>query len=167
MEKIESPKKDPNAGQKHSFTSTLENIAAGMEYYALSVPQKITKALGTQGAVPVMARVQNSEPFLASLYPVGEGQHYLRVKNKICKSVNIQTGDKVKVEIIVRDRLTEIVIPNDLHAELKKAKLKKEFESLPVGKKSHLLRLVEQAVKPETRAKRISDTVSQARARKL
>jgi hypothetical protein len=163
MQKPVSKSKQQGAGQTFAFNSLLENIATGMQYYALSIPEKITIALGTKGPVPVKARVNGSEEFLASLYPIGDGRYFLRVKNKICKSVNIEQGDKVKVEIEVRDRQKEIEIPKDLALTLKKADATKAFANISIGKKSYILRTIEEAVKPETRAKRIAAAVKEAK----
>ena len=69
--------------------------------------------------MPVFARVNDSEKFLASLFPVGGGRHYLRVKNKTCKAVEIKEGDRVQVRITVRDRSAEISIPKDLMRALR------------------------------------------------
>ena len=143
--------KQPPAARQLSFQSKLERIAAGMEYYALSVPLKITLALGTKGAVPVSATVNNSEKFLASLFPVVGGRHYLRVKNKICQAAQIKEGDRVKVQITVRDRSAEISMPKDLMSVLRAKGLVEDFKALPIGKKSYLLRLIEEAAKPPTR----------------
>ena len=148
--------------KRGSFQSKLECIATGMEYYAVSVPKKVTLELGTQVAVPVAARVNESETFIASFYPVGGGRHSLRIKNKICKSVEIKTGDRVRVEFTVRDRLAEIKIPKDVMSALKAEGVEKDFKDLPIGKKSYLLRLIEEAVKPETRAKKIQAAVEEA-----
>jgi hypothetical protein len=152
--------------KKLSFKTKLECIAEGMAYYAVSVPLSITRALGTIGPVPVEARINGSEAFIASLYPIGGGRHYLRVKNKICKSVNIDAGENVRVQITVRDRKAEILIPKDLMSALKKAGLVDGFKDLPIGKKSFILRKIDEVAKPETRAKRIQDAVEEARRRK-
>jgi hypothetical protein len=159
-------KKRSTVPHKLSFQSKLECIAVGMEYYALSVPAKITLTLGTKGPVPVFARVNNSEIFLASLYPVGGGRHYLRVRNKICKSVGIKAGDRIQVKITARDRTDEISIPKDLMSALREEDVSEEFKSLPIGKKSYLLRLIDEAAKPETRIKRIQDAVEAAHRKK-
>jgi hypothetical protein len=162
MKKSGLKKAAPAPHQRLSFQSKLECIATGMNYFAVSVPLKITQALHTRGPVPVSAQVNGSETFIASLYPVGNGRHYLRVKNKICNSVQIKEGDRVRVQITVRDRSTEISIPKDLASALRAEGVAKSFEALPIGKKSYLLRLIDQAIKPETRKKRIQDAVEAA-----
>jgi hypothetical protein len=160
-------KRKPSATphQQLSFQSTLENIAAGMEYYALSVPAKITQELGTVGPVPVAAQVNGSETFIGSLYPMGGGRHYLRVRNQICKSVGIKKGDRVTVQITDRDLEAEIAVPKDVAVALRAAGVKGGFDALPIGKRSFLLRMIDKAVKPETRAKRIQEAVEEARLR--
>ena len=148
------------------FQSKLECIASGMNYFAIPVPKKITTALGTTGPVAVAAQVNKSEVFKASLYPIGGGKHYLRVKNKICSSIKINEGDRVTVKFTIRDRKSEITIPEDLKTSLKEAGLEKEFKSIPIGKKSYLLRTIEEAVKPQTREKRIISLLEEAKRRK-
>lgn len=66
----------PPIGQQLSFHANLESWVEGMDYCAVPVPAEITEALGTKGPVLVMARVNDSEPFKVSLFPVGGGQHY-------------------------------------------------------------------------------------------
>ena len=151
--------------KKLAFKSKLECIAEGMQYFACSVPAKITLDLDTHGPVPVLARVNDSAEFLASLYPVGQGRHFLRIKNKICTSVGIVVGDSIEVHIKIRDRMDEIIVPEDLKAALKANKLEKIFESLPVGKRSYLIRLINESVKPATRVKKIQDALEEALAR--
>jgi hypothetical protein len=147
------------SGKEFNFTAILERWESGMEYYAIPIPHDITVALKTRASVPVEVQINGSDAFLASLFPVGEGRHYLRIRNKICKAVQIKEKDRIKVKIIVRDREKEILIPVDLHKALKEAGAEREFNALPIGKKSFLLRGINEAIKAETREKRIEDVV--------
>jgi hypothetical protein len=144
-----------------SFQSTLERIADDMDYFALPVPEKITRALGTTAAVPVSARVNSSTPFLVSLYPVGGGRHYIRIKAKVWKEVKITEGDRVKVEIMVIDR-DKVAIPKDLVTALRAADAEAAFKAISPGKRNYMIRVIDEAAKPETRAKRIQDAVKVA-----
>jgi hypothetical protein len=162
MKKAEPRKPAATPHQQLSFDSTLERIATGMEYYALPVPMETSQALHTRGAVPVFAKVNGSDAFKGSLYPVGGGRHYLRVRNNVCKAAGIKEGDRIRVQIVVRDRLEEVEIPADLRSALRKEALLGCFNALPVGKRSYMLRLIDEAVKPETREKRIREVVDEA-----
>ncbi len=140
----------------------MENWAEGMDYCAIPVPASITKALGTKAAVMVMARVNSSKPFKVSLFPAGEGQHYIRVRAKVRKEANLKEGDKVKVNITILDR-ADILIPKDLATALCGAGMTANFDKITAGKKNFIIRRIEDASKPETRAKRIKEAVSEAR----
>jgi translation initiation factor IF-1 len=161
-------KTTPPAGKKLSFQSKLENWAEGMDYCAIPVPAKVTQTLGTKSAVLVMAQVNGSEPFKVSLFPAGGGQHYIRVRAKVRKEAKLKEGDRVKVQVIVLDR-ADVTIPKDLMAALRAEKATKDFDSLPPGKKNYAIRRIDDASKPETRAKRVQEAVElahEARERK-
>jgi hypothetical protein len=155
-----------SSAQKVSFQSKLENIAEGMEYYAVSVPEAVTKKLKTKKAVPVQARVNGSEVFVASFYPIGEGRHYLRIRNEVCKSVKIKKGDRVRIVATVRNHADEVEIPKDVVGVLRAERALKDFEDLPLGQRSFLLRMIEKAAKPETRKKRIQEAIRAAQERR-
>ena len=154
-------KRLPTAGLQLSFDARLENWAEGMDYCAVPVPAEISAALGTKGPVLVMAQVNESKPFQVSLFPVGGGQHYIRIKSKIRQETKAKTGDLIQVRFTVLDR-ADVVIPNDLMIALRVEGVEEIFDSLPAGKKNFLIRRINEAVKPETREKRILDAVQSA-----
>lgn len=154
--------KAPPAGKELSFEATLENWAEGMDYCAVPVPAKITEALGTHAAVLVMARVNDSEPFKVSLFPVGGGRHYIRIKAKVRKETRTKTGDPVHIRITVLDR-ADVTYPADLVAALRAAGATKDFKALTPGRQNFIIRRIDEAVKPETRQKRIQDAVKEVR----
>ena len=158
-------KRAPAAGQQLSFQAKLENWAEGMDYCAVPVPETITESLGTKGPVLVMARVNDSEPFKVSLFPVGGGRHYVRIKAKVREETKTKTGDRVRLRITVLDR-AEVTIPKDLRSALLGEGAGEDFKSLPPGKQNFLARRIDDAAKPETRAKRIREAVEAALRRR-
>ena len=158
-------KTSPAAGQNLSFEATLENWAEGMDYCAVPVPAKITEALGTKGPVLVLARVNNSEPFQVSLFPVGGGQHYIRIKAKVRQETSTNTGDRVQVRFTILDR-ADVELPEDLMRALSAEGVTTFFKSLPPGKQNFIVRKIDDAVKPETREKRIQEAVVAAHQRR-
>jgi hypothetical protein len=151
-------KKSPHEGTQFSFAATLENWAEGMDYCAVPVPARITEALGTKAAVLVMACVNDSAPFKVSLFPVGGGRHYIRIKAKVRKETRTKSGDRVQLRITVLDRAA-VTYPADLLAALGAAGATRDFKALPPGRQNFIVRRIEEAVKPETRRKRIADAV--------
>lgn len=154
-----------NAGRQLSFVAKLENWEEGMDYCAVAVPAKITQALGTKMAVLVMARVNNSEPFKVSLFPVGGGKHYIRIKAKVRKETKTKTGDRVRLSFTVLDR-ADVTYPKDLLSVLKAEGVAKDFKTLPPGQQNYILRRIDEAAKPETRKKRLQEAVEAVHRRR-
>jgi hypothetical protein len=155
----------PEAGRRFDFQAELENWAEGMDYCAVAVPGEITQALGTKGPVLVMARVNDSEAFQVSLFPVGGGQHYIRIKAAVRKETKTGTGDRVRVRITVLDP-AEVEIPRDLLDALQAEGVDDAFRSLPPGKRAFVIRRIDEAIKPQTREKRIQEAVVAAHQRR-
>ena len=159
--KPKSMKHSPAAGQQLSFQANLENWAEGMDYCAVAVPAEITLTLGTKAAVLVMAQVNHSEPFKVSLFPVGRGQHYIRIKSKVRQETKTKTGDRVRLRLTVLDP-ADVTIPEDLVRALRTEGVTEDFKSLPPGKKNFIVRRIDDAARPETRDKRIQEAVEAA-----
>jgi hypothetical protein len=149
----------PIAGTQLSFEATLENWAEGMDYCAVPVPAAITKALGTTSAVLVMAVLNDSKPFEVSLFPVGGGRHYIRIKAKVRKETGTKVGDPVHMRITVLDRAV-VTYPDDLLSALRAEGAASAFDALPPGRRNFLIRRINEAAKPETRQKRIQEIVA-------
>ena len=150
----------PIAGKQLSFEATLENWAEGMDYCAVPVPAEITEALGTQSSVLVNACLNDSAPFKVSLFPVGGGRHYIRVKAKVRKETRTKTGDRVHLRITVLDRAA-VTYPADLLSALRAEGATRDFKALPPGRRNFIVRRIDEAVKPETRRKRIQAAVNE------
>ena len=112
-----------------------------------------------------MAQLNDSEPFQVSLFPVGGGQHCMRIKAKVRQQTKTQTGDSVRVRFSDLDR-ADVTIPDDLMAALRAADLIQAFESLPPGKQNFLVRRMNEAARPETRAKRIEAVLKAAQPKR-
>ena len=129
-------KRTSAAGQQFSFDANLENWAQGMNYCAVDVPAEITETLGTKGPVLVMAQVNDSQPFRVSLFPVGGGQHCIRIKATVRSETNTQTGDRIQVRFTVLDR-ADVAIPEDLMLALATQGLTQAFDAMRPSKKFH------------------------------
>ncbi len=138
-----------------------------MDYCALAVPASITQKIGTKAAVLVMATLNGSEPFKVSLFPAGEGKHFIRIRKKVRQALDLNEGDKVKVSIKVLDRDANAVIPPDLQKALRAEGLLNEFLAVTPGARNYLIRKIEDAVKPETRLKRIQALLTSLASKEL
>lgn len=155
----------PPAGKQLSFHAVLENWAEGMDYCAVPVPPEVTLALGTTRAVMVMARVNESKPFQVSLFPVGGGQHYIRIKARVRQETNTKAGDRILLRLTVLDR-ADVDLPDDLVNALRADDLEEAFSSLPPGKRNFIVRRINDAARPDTRERRVQEGVQAAQQRK-
>jgi len=149
--------------QQLSFDARLESISDEKAYFAFTIPLKISRALKTRGPVPISARLNDKVSFFVSLAPIGGGRHWLRVNAKAWKSAKIREGDRVHVTITVLDRAS---IPKDLEEALRGAGLVDDFRAMSVGQQNFLIKSMDEAAKPETRAKRIQIAVRLARQKR-
>jgi hypothetical protein len=151
---LKPAKTDPAAGQQGAFQAVLAPWAEGMDYCAVQVPAQITEALGTHGPVLVMAQVNDSAPFQVSLFPVGGGQHFVRIKASVRRETKTQVGDLILLRYTVLDRAA-VAIPADLMSALETAGLTAAFQALPPGERNFTIRRIGEAARPQTRQKRI------------
>lgn len=153
------------AGRQFAFDAVLENWAESMDYCAVAVPAEVTGALGTKGPVLVLARVNESEPFQVSLFPVGGGRHCVRIKAKVRRETNTKEGDRIRMRITVLDRAA-VEIPEDLECALRAEGLWDAFQALPAGRRHFIVRRIDEAAKPQTRARRVQDGLVAAHQRR-
>ncbi len=71
------------------------------------------------------------------------------------------TGDRVQVRFTILNR-ADVEIPDDLKNALTAETMTASFKSLPPGKQNFAIRRINEAVKPETREKRVQDAVKAA-----
>jgi len=158
---VMAKQKLPPVGKQMMFEAELENWAEGMDYCAVPVPARVTKAMGTTGPVLVMARVNDSKPFKVSLFPVGGGTHYIRIKARVRQETKTKTGDVITVRFTVLDR-SDVSIPDDLAHALRTEGVEDAFKALPPGKQNFSIRQIEEAAKSATRERRIQKVVELA-----
>jgi hypothetical protein len=109
--------------------------------------------------------VARGAPFRASLVPRGGGRHRLFLNGEVRKAAGAVVGDRLAIEVRVDARRREVAVPEDLAEALREESVLEDWESLPPGKREHILRWIEQAVHEDTRAKRVVRAVEEALAK--
>ena len=94
-----------------SFQGDLENWAEGMDYCAIAVPATITEVLGTKR--PGDGASERVSALRVSLFPVGGGRHYIRIKAKVRAETNTVVGERNCVRFTVLGR-GDVELPKDL-----------------------------------------------------
>jgi hypothetical protein len=146
------------------FRSRLEKITRGGPYYAVSIPQQVSEALGGRGAIPVRAEINGVADVRASLVPSGGGRHRLRLNQATRIFAGIAVGAQVSVVLQADPEPALESMPGDLKRALQREAALAAFEWLPVGRRRHIVAWIEQAVRDTTRDKRIARAVEVALA---
>jgi hypothetical protein len=144
--------------RKFKFAVPLVKLEKG-PVYILRVPEKVSVSVGRRGPVPIVATLNNAVEVQVSMVPMGGGRHWLQLNTRTREELEIEPGDRVRVELVVPEKAPVLPMPADVAGALKEVDLLETFLKFPAGKQNHILLWIEEAARPETREKRIAMTV--------
>jgi hypothetical protein len=148
---------------RFTFTASLVKLGDPRAFvYALGIPERVTSAIGRRGPVPIVATLNGTVEIQASLVPMGGGKHRLGLNARTRGELEIEPGDRVRVVLVVPEKAPVLSLPAELAAALREADLQETFAGLPVGKQNHIILWIEEAVRAETREKRVAKTIEVA-----
>ena len=149
---------------KQKFKAKLQGKGPGNAWTFLPIPFDVQKTFGSKARVPVLGTI-NGFPFRNSLMPEGDGTHSMMVNKELQKGASATAGDTVAVVIELDKTPRSVAVPNDLKALLTENKLAKTaFTKLAYSHKKAFLDWIDSAKKPETRAKRLKETIEMLEA---
>lgn len=148
---------DKPINQAIQFSATLTRAPDSSATF-IAIPFDVVTVWGTRAMVPVKGTI-NGKPFRGSITPYG-GVHYLGIKRNLRESLGILAGEIVEVEMMVDDGPRIIIPPDDFRAALDAnpaARIK--WMKLSYSHQREHVEAIEEAKKPETRSKRIADSI--------
>lgn len=136
------------------------------EATGIQVPFDVLKVFGTRARVPVRGTI-NGFPYRSSIFPMGEGCHYMVVNKNVRAGAKAKGGETVSVVMERDDEPRIITPPADFARALKANKeARAMWEKLSyTHQKEHAL-AIEEAKRPETRVRRIEKAITQLAAGK-
>jgi|ERR1044071_1206321 hypothetical protein len=136
------------------------------EATGIQVPFDVLKVFGTRARVPVRGTI-NGFPYRSSIFPMGEGCHYMVVNKNVRAGAKAKGGETVSVVMERDDEPRIITPPADFARALKSNKeARAMWEKLSyTHQKEHAL-AIEEAKRPETRVRRIEKAIAQLAAGK-
>jgi hypothetical protein len=136
------------------------------EATGILVPFDVLKVFGTRARVPVRGTI-NGFPYRGSIFPMGEGKHYMIVNKNVRAGAKAKGGETVSIVMERDDEPRIITPPADFARALKTNKeARTTWEKLSyTHQKEHAL-AIEEAKKPETRVRRIEKAIAQLAAGK-
>lgn len=91
------------------------------------------------------------------------GQNLIGISKANREALGVDIGDTVEATIALDGAPRTVELPDDAAKALDKAKLRKKFDALAFTHQKEHVRAIEEAKKPETRAKRIAGMLEMLR----
>ncbi|MDT4954563.1 MAG: hypothetical protein QOJ02_2701 [Acidobacteriota bacterium] len=136
------------------------------EATGIAIPFDVEKVFGTRARVPVRGTI-NGFPFRSSIFPMGGGCHFMAVNKATREGAKAKAGDTISVQMERDEEPRVITPPQDLARALKASKqAQSAWEKLSYTHQKEHAKAIEEAKKPETRARRIEKAITQLEAGK-
>lgn len=155
---------DANRAVKR-FRAPLETVE-GMEPLLITIPFDVQKVFGTRARVPVRGTV-NGFPFRSSIFPRGDGRHYMAINRQMREGGRLKGGETASFTMERDEEARLITPPEDLARALKSNEdAQAAWDKLSYTHRKEYAQAVEGAKKPETRQRRIEKTLAELAARR-
>jgi len=157
-----TPENSPEASFDQEFDAVLEAGDGDGGVYVV-LPFSVVEVFGVRGRVPVRAALDGF-PYSGSLTPLGDGHHGLLVIKHIRRAIDKTLGDTVHVALSRDTTERKVTPPDDLAAALQNdTAAATYFAKLAFPHQREYVRWLEGAKKPETRTRRLAETVERLR----
>ena len=145
------------------FSAELEQ-APGKAATGITVPEDVLAALGG-GRRPAVAVTINGHTFRTTIGSMG-GVAKIPVSAATRTTAGVKAGDVLVVGLVLDAAPREVTVPGDLTAALVGDPEAAEFfAGLPYSHKKAYVTWIEEAKKPETRARRVAETAERLAAK--
>ncbi|MFC5824947.1 YdeI/OmpD-associated family protein [Nonomuraea insulae] len=140
------------------FRTTIE--LGGKTATGFEVPAEVVEGLGAGRRPAVNVTINGSYTYRSTVATM-DGRFMLPLSAERRQGAGLAAGDEAEVELSLDTAPREVKVPDDLAAALDGApEAGKFFESLSYSRKQRYILQIEGAKKPETRQRRVSDTVA-------
>jgi Domain of unknown function (DUF1905)/Bacteriocin-protection, YdeI or OmpD-Associated len=144
---------------KQTFSVRLIGRGPGGSWAHMPIPFTVQTSFGANGRVPVRGKI-NGVTYRSSIFPRGDGTHYMAVNQTLRAAAGVGIGDRVKVVMEPDTAKRTVTVPPYLKRALSAAAQDKTFAALSYSHRKELVDWIAQAKKPETRARRIQKCVA-------
>ncbi len=142
--------------QTFKFTAMIEDAGRGGAY--VTIPFNVEQVFGKK-RVMVKAWL-GGEYYRGSLVRMGGSEHILGVRKEIREKLGKAIGDEIEVVLEEDTDPREVTVPQDLQLALVSEPLAQaNFGKLAYSHQKEYVQWIEEAKRPETRQKRVEQTV--------
>jgi hypothetical protein len=123
------------------------------------LPFDVFEAFGTRSRMAVKGEIKGF-PFRSSIFPMRGGKFYMVVNREMRESAKVKAGETVEFVMEKDDEPRAIATPPDLLKALSARKsAKAAWDKLSYSHRKEYINAIEEAKKPETRARRIAKAI--------
>ena len=145
------------------FTGKLTPTPRGGGGTMVPIPQGVAAKLALKG-MPKINAVIAGVPYRGSLMPMGDGTDCLGVLKAIQEKAGVKQGDAIPIDIELDSAARTVTIPADLARALATdRKAAAAWEALSYTNRKEIANGLEEAKKPETRARRLGAALEKLR----
>ena len=131
---------------------------------AIDIPFDVEKVFGKRGRVPVCGTI-NGFPYRSSIFLMG-GRHFMVVNKQMREGAKVNAGETVSVVMERDDEPRTVNAPADLARALKANKAAQAaWDKSSYTHRKEYAQAIEDAKKPETRARRIEKAIAELAAK--
>jgi Bacteriocin-protection, YdeI or OmpD-Associated/Domain of unknown function (DUF1905) len=141
-----------------TFRAPVRSSDRGGGGHLVEVPPAVVEALGGKGRIPVTATF-DGVPYRGSIVRM-RGVAVLGVQKAIMAEAGVSVGDSLTVVVRNDEAPREVEVPDDLAEALaRNGPARTAFEGLSFSHKREYVEAINQAKRPETRARRVERTI--------
>jgi hypothetical protein len=144
----------PDGAVRFRIYTKLQTPEKG--WSGLAVPSQflgLRRRVGLRGTM-------NGKAFWVSAQPMGDGNHWVTVNKAMRAEMGLIGDEEVSVEFVIDDNRPSVALPPDLSAALQRdPTAAAHFEKLAPSHRKEYVVYISEARRPETRARRIEQTL--------
>jgi len=145
------------------FKGVLTPTPRGGGGTLVPVPKEVAAKLGLKG-MPKINAVIAGTPYRGSLMPMGDGTYCLGVLNSIQDAAGVGAGDSITIDLELDTAPRTVELPPDLAVVIARdQEAIAAWEAMSYTNKKEMARSLEEAKRPETRGRRLSQALASLR----
>lgn len=126
----------------------------------VDVPVDLKQTYGKGNLVPIVATFNGTVPYQGILAMMGGTHPMLLIRSDVRAQLGVSVGDRVQVRIELDSEPREVSLPDDVAALVEaNPEAAAGWEALSPGNRREYARWIEEAKRPETRQRRVEETV--------
>jgi hypothetical protein len=126
----------------------------------VDVPVDLKATYGKGNLVPIVATFNGTVRYQGQLAMMGGQSPMLLVRSDVREELGVEKGDRVRVRIELDSAPRVVSLPDDVAALVEANPAANEtWETLAPGQRREYVRWIEEAKRPETRQRRVEETL--------